>query len=106
MRVLVVDDSEDFRDLTEGALMSAGYTDIVMAASGWEALKILDLGRATNEKPAIDVVLLDIVMPEMDGVEACARIRNDVRYADLPIIIVTALDDMNSLNNAFVAGAT
>jgi PleD family two-component response regulator len=44
-------------------------------------------------------------MPEMDGVEACARIRNDQRYADLPIIMVTALDDMNSLNNAFVAGA-
>ena len=51
-------------------------------------------------------MLLDIVMPEMDGVEACARIRNDPRYADLPIIMVTSLDDMNSLANAFVAGAT
>ena len=51
-------------------------------------------------------MLLDIVMPEMDGVEACARIRNDARYADLPIIMVTSLDDMNSLANAFVAGAT
>jgi PleD family two-component response regulator len=45
-------------------------------------------------------------MPEMDGVEVCARIRNDPRYADLPIIMVTSLDDMNSLSNAFVAGAT
>jgi phosphoserine phosphatase RsbU/P len=44
-------------------------------------------------------------MPEMDGVEVCARIRNDPRYADLPIIMVTSLDDMNSLANAFVAGA-
>ena len=52
------------------------------------------------------MVLLDIVMPEMDGVEACARIRNDPRYGDLPIIMVTSLDDMNSLSNAFVAGAT
>ena len=51
-------------------------------------------------------MLLDIVMPEMDGVEVCARIRNDPRYADLPIIMVTSLDDMNSLANAFVAGAT
>ncbi len=106
MRILVIDDSEDFRDLTEGALLSAGYTDIVTASSGWEALKILDVGRDTEEKPTIDVVLLDIVMPEMDGVEACARIRNDSRYADLPIIMVTSLDDMNSLSNAFVAGAT
>jgi PleD family two-component response regulator len=106
MRILVIDDSEDSRDLTEGALLSAGYSDIVTAGSGWEALKTLDVGRSTDEKPTVDVALLDIVMPEMDGVEACARIRNDPRYADLPIIMVTALDDMNSLANAFVAGAT
>lgn len=106
MRILVVDDSEDSRDLTEGALLSAGYTDIVTAGSGWEALKILDIGKATDEKPPIHTVLLDIVMPEMDGVEVCARIRNDARCADLPIIMVTSLDDMDSLNNAFVAGAT
>jgi PleD family two-component response regulator len=106
MRILVVDDSEDSRDLTEGALLSAGYTDIVTAAAGWDALKILDVGRATDADPPVDVVLLDIVMPEMDGIEVCARIRNDPRYADLPIIMVTALDDMNSLANAFVAGAT
>ncbi len=106
MRLLVVDDSEDSRDLTEGALLSAGYADILTATSGWEALKILDIGRTTDENPSVDVVLLDIVMPEMDGVETCARVRNDPRYADLPIIMVTALDDMNSLSNAFVAGAT
>ncbi len=106
MRILIVDDSEDSRDLTEGALLSAGYTDIVTAASGWDALKVLDVGRVTDADPPVDVVLLDIVMPEMDGVEACARMRNDPRYADLPIIMVTALGDMNSLSNAFVAGAT
>jgi phosphoserine phosphatase RsbU/P len=106
MRILVVDDQEDARDLTEGALLSAGYADILTAASGWDALKILDVGRTTNEDPSVDLVLLDIVMPEMDGVEVCARIRNDPRYADLPVIMVTSLDDMNSLANAFVAGAT
>jgi DNA-binding response OmpR family regulator len=106
MRILVVDDDEDARDLTEGALLSAGYTDIVTAASGWDALKALDVGRTTDEDAIVDVVLLDILMPEMDGVEVCARIRNDPRYADLPIIMVTALADMNSLANAFVAGAT
>ena len=39
MRILVIDDSEDSRDLTEGALLSGGYDDVVTAASGWEALK-------------------------------------------------------------------
>jgi len=106
VRILVVDDSEDSRELTEGALLSAGYTEVITADSGWQALKILDVGRTSDEPTSVDVALLDIVMPEMDGVEACARIRNDPRYADLPIIMVTSLADMNSLANAFVAGAT
>jgi phosphoserine phosphatase RsbU/P len=106
LRILVVDDQEDSRDLTEGALLSAGYNDIVTAESGWDALKTLDVGRPTEEAPPVDLLLLDIVMPEMDGVEACARIRNDARYADMPIIMVTSLDDVDSLANAFVAGAT
>ena len=106
MRILVVDDDENFRDLTEGALLSAGYTDIVTAASGWDALKVLDVGRTTDANPTVDVVLLDILMPEMDGTEVCARIRNDPRYMDLPVIMVTALADVESLANAFVAGAT
>jgi len=106
MRILLIDDSEDARDLTEGALLSAGYTDIVTVESGRDALKVLDVGGVTDDKPTVDVALLDIIMPEMDGVETCARIRNDPRYADLPIIMVTSLDDMDSLSNAFVAGAT
>jgi PleD family two-component response regulator len=106
MRILVVDDSEDARELTEAALLSAGYADIVTVGSGWEALKTLDVGSANEERASFDVVLLDILMPEMDGIEACARIRNDARFAELPVIMVTALDDMDSLANAFVAGAT
>jgi sigma-B regulation protein RsbU (phosphoserine phosphatase) len=105
MRILIIDDSEDSRDLAEGMLLSGGYDDIVTAASGWEALKTLDIGRNSDERPSVDIVLLDVVMPEMDGVETCARIRNDPRYADLPIIMVTSVDDMDTLGNAFVAGA-
>jgi len=51
-------------------------------------------------------VLLDVVMPELDGIETCARIRKDQRYSDIPILMVTSLEDMGSLNGAFVAGAT
>ena len=106
MRILIIDDSEDSRDLAEGTLLSGGYDDVVTAASGWEALKRLDIGRNSDERPTVDIVLLDVVMPEMDGVETCARIRNDQRYADLPIIMVTSCEDMDTLSNAFVAGAT
>jgi phosphoserine phosphatase RsbU/P len=107
MRILVVDDSENSCDLTEAALLSAGYTNIAIARSAWEAFKILDIGAAAMQQaPQVDIVLLDIVMPEVDGIEACARIRSDARYADIPIIMVTSLDDMDSLANAFVAGAS
>jgi PleD family two-component response regulator len=107
MRILLVDDSEDFRDLTEAALLSAGYNDVATATSALEALEVLGVDRTTDEPPAIiDLVLLDVIMPEMDGIEACARIRNDPRYGDIPIIMVTSLSDMESLANAFVAGAT
>jgi PleD family two-component response regulator len=106
MRILVVDDSEDARELTEAALLSAGYNDVHTAGSAWEAFKILDLGRAVTERSRFDLVVLDIIMPEIDGIEACARIRNDANYPDIPIIMVTSLDDMDSLQNAFVAGAT
>ena len=105
MRILVVDDQEDSRDLTEAALLSAGYNEIVLAESAWQALKALDVGRTVDERSQFDIILLDIIMPEMDGIEACARIRRDRRYADIPIIMVTSLDDMGSLANAFVAGA-
>jgi PleD family two-component response regulator len=106
MRILVVDDSEDALDLTEGTLLSAGYKDVITASSATDALGILDVGRITYADSAFDLVLLDIAMPVMDGIEACARIRNDPRYVDLPIIMVTARDDTDSLANAFVAGAT
>jgi PleD family two-component response regulator len=105
MRILVVDDSEDSRDVIEAALFSGGYSDIATAASGWEAIKLLNVGGRVEGVPAADIILLDIMMPEIDGIETCARIRNDARYVDVPIIMVTSLDDMDSLANAFVAGA-
>lgn len=48
MRILIVDDSEDGRDIAEATLLSAGYSDLCTAASAWEALKILDIGRTTD----------------------------------------------------------
>lgn len=106
INILVVDDSKDQRELTEAALRSAGYNDVRSAASANEAFKILDIGRNSSDgTDPVDIVLLDIVMPETDGIEACAYIRSQKRYEDLPIIMITSLDDMGSLASAFVAGA-
>jgi phosphoserine phosphatase RsbU/P len=106
MKILIVDDSEDQRELTEAALRSAGYSEVRSAASANEAFKILEIGRNdTNGDVPVDIVLLDIVMPETDGIKACAYIRSQERYEDLPIIMITSLEDMGSLASAFVAGA-
>lgn len=107
MRILVVDDSEDACDLAEAALVTAGYQDVSSAYSATDAFKRLGIGGPSIEGPSpVDLVLLDILMPKVDGIEACARIRNDPRCADVPIIMITLLADVDSLANAFVAGAT
>ncbi|MGJ5180141.1 response regulator [Bradyrhizobium oligotrophicum] len=105
MRILVVDDSEDGRDITEAMLLAAGYEQVTTAGSANDAYRVLGIG-ASSEPATVDLVLLDIVMPDVDGIEACARIRKDPRFASVPIIMVTALGDTDSLGNAFVAGAT
>ena len=80
MRILIADDSEDSRDVAEAMLLAAGYTDITTAVSASDAYRVLEVGEAaTQEPPQFDLVLLDIVMPEIDGIEACARIRNEAR---------------------------
>jgi PleD family two-component response regulator len=107
MHILIVDDSEDGREVAEAMLFAGGYPDISPAASATEAYLLLGIGEtAAQERRPVDLVLLDIMMPEIDGIEACARIRNEPRHADVPIVMVTALSDMDSLANAFVAGAT
>jgi PleD family two-component response regulator len=106
MNILVVDDSEDSREITEAALYTAGYRDITSAGSAAEAYQFLNLQRPASPAPPVDLILLDIVMPDVDGIEACAHIRNDTRYVDVPIIMVTMMGDTDSLANAFVAGAT
>ncbi|HEY4721628.1 MAG TPA: response regulator [Anaerolineae bacterium] len=106
IRILIVDDSDDSRDITEAALITAGYKDVVTTASAWDAFKFLDIDKlSSNTAVPVDLILLDILMPEVDGIEACARIRSDGRYTDIPIIMITSVADMDSLSNAFIAGA-
>ncbi|MDB5600162.1 MAG: response regulator receiver modulated diguanylate cyclase [Xanthobacteraceae bacterium] len=107
MRILVVDDSEDGRDLMEAMLVSAGYEDVFSVESAAEAFRYLGVGGAAVQEPSpVDLILLDILMPGIDGIEACARIHKEKRHADVPVIMVTALADVDSLGSAFVAGAT
>jgi two-component system cell cycle response regulator len=83
-RVLVVDDVLPNIKLLE-ARLSAEYFDVLRATSGPEALSISAQGRC-------DIVLLDVMMPGMDGFEVCRRLKSDLSTAHIPVVMVTALD--------------
>ena len=96
-RVLVVDDVDANVKLLE-ARLTADYFEVRTARSGREALEI-----CANERA--DVVLLDVMMPGMDGFEVCRRLKADTRTEHIPVIMVTALDQPADRLRAFEAGA-
>ena len=80
--VLVVDDDDAVRELVATILEEEGYA-VRTAASGREALSV-----ARQERPA--VVLMDVAMPELDGLSACRRLRADERLAALPVVLMSS----------------
>src|SRR5215470_4789301 len=96
-RILVVDDSEANRDIIVTRLSPHGY-EIIQAIDGEEALS-----SARANLP--DVVLLDITMPKMNGLEVCRQLKNDGSLPFMPIILVTAKADSNDVAIGLEAGA-
>ena len=95
--VLIVDDEPSSRQTLEAVLEGEGYR-LEMAENGFQALE-----KARMLLP--DVILLDVMMPGLTGFEVCERIRADEQLAEIPIIILTALDDRNSMLKALESGA-
>jgi DNA-binding response OmpR family regulator len=96
-KVLIVDDDPDIRTLYRLVLHQEGL-EVVEAGNGQEALNIIKA-----EEPAL--VLLDIMMPEMDGYEVCRRLRADPRTARLPVLMFSAKGTSADLKNGFNVGA-
>ncbi len=105
MSILVVDDTLETRSALQLILEGAGYRQVQLAESAQEAFQRLSLTHASAPANDIEVILMDIMMPDMDGVEACRRIKGDRRYRDLPILMVTAMKAGAFLETAFAAGA-
>src|SRR5882762_11965169 len=80
------------------ARRAADYFDVLMAYSGQEALELLQIER-------VDVVLLDVMMPAMDGFEVCRRIKASPKTMHVPVIMVTALDQTSDKIQGLEAGA-
>ncbi len=95
--LLIVDDDERCRSLLVNALSSEGYR-LITADNGQEALLF-----AASHRP--DAVLLDVMMPDMDGFEVCRLLRSDRTLTHLPVIFTTALDDRASRLKGIEAGA-
>ncbi len=103
MNIMVVDDAREIRLLLENFLQQAGYENIEFAANGEEMLdkiqeKDLDAGE-------LDLIILDIILPDMNGVKICRQLKMEPAMQDIPVIMVTAKQDDQTLKEAFSAGA-
>lgn len=96
--VLVVDDDMASRKLIRKTLMRKRFS-VIEAENGEQALTFFD-----EQHP--DIVLLDVEMPVMDGFTACVKLRQRQHAAHLPVLMVTGLEDVGSVNRAYDAGAT
>lgn len=96
-RILIVDDNPTNVDLLLDYLTRMGY-QVMVAEDGLSALE-----RISYQRP--DIVLLDVMMPKMDGFETCQRIQENADTADIPVIFMTALDQLNDKVRGFGAGA-
>ena len=106
MSVLIVDDYESFRDMLAITLQEAGYSDVLTADSAIVAFEMLGIDDPNSDVSQIDLILMDINMPEIDGVEACSRLKEHPRLKDIPIIMITGYADISRLESALAAGAT
>lgn len=95
-KVLIVDDTETMRLYQEMLLSGEGY-EIELASNGEEALE-----KIRENKP--DLVLLDIMMPVMDGIECCRRIKRDDGTKDIKVVMVTTKSEYDKVKEAFTAG--
>ncbi|MBD3419170.1 MAG: response regulator [Chitinivibrionales bacterium] len=99
MRVLLVDDSNTMHKIQRNQLGGIGITDIIDAANGQEGMEKL------AENMPVDIVLLDINMPIMDGMAMLRNVRQNPAYKDVKIIMVTSESEKSKVIEAVGAGA-
>jgi len=96
-KVLIVEDDSFVMDIYQTKLSDAGFATLE-AVNGSEALKIL-------EKEIPDLILLDILMPVMDGIEVLKNIKNNDKFKNIPVILLTNLSQQDEVNRGLELGA-
>lgn len=94
--VLLVEDNEELLKVTRDAL-SAWYR-VLTAENGSKALKIL-------ARKSVDIIVSDVMMPEMDGIELCARVKEDINYSHIPVVLLTAKTTLAAKTEGMESGA-
>ena len=97
-RILVVDDDPHAVEILTRMLGHEGYA-CVSAAGGRAALQLV-------RSQAIDLILLDVMMPEMDGLQVCEQLRADEQLRQIPVILLTAKDDMETRSRGMALGVS
>ena len=105
MAILIVDDSRDEQELLSTRLRAAGYGPLMVADSAEAAFEVLGQDRAGQRTGEVDLILMDIMLPGVDGLAACRRITATEWLQDIPIIVITVKTDEQDLFAAFAAGA-
>ncbi|TAN41945.1 MAG: diguanylate cyclase [Nitrospirae bacterium] len=105
MHILIIDDERDSLLLLKKILRDAGYKDVFVAGSAEEAFCILGIKDECVPAAKIDMILTDVYMPGMDGIEAVRRIKSHKSLEDVPVIMITASNDSDKLQASFALGA-
>lgn len=106
MRILIVDDSKSDVEFIKAVLHSSGFKDVTEAGSAKKAYEILGIDGGGQAEADVDLILLDVNMPDVSGIEVCTTIRSYEIFADTPIIIITASGEKETLQLAFEVGAS
>lgn len=103
--IVIVDDSRVSQMLIKSILESAGYKDLLVTYSPMEAYKTLEKWLDEGFINTVDLILMDIIMPDIDGIEACRLFKRNRRLQDVPIIMISGKTNVEDLERAFAAGA-
>ena len=101
--VMVVDDVDVMRDVLARLLKREGYQTLT-AGSGHEAIDVLEHCSEPGAEPP-DLILLDVKMPDIDGLDLLERLHGDNRWKNVPVIMLTAVSDTGAVNRAHQLGA-
>ena len=96
-KILVVDDDLNIQEMLNSGLSRYGFS-VQVSSSAIDALSMI-------EKTKFDLLIIDVMMPDIDGITLCKTIRNMDKSADIPVIILTALSDAETMNDALLFGA-